>query len=134
MLFPFIDIEGKDNEFFASIIGIIFFVVGILLFFKMYNNIYFIIGPNTLTVTKKAVCGKMTTIYNPGELLRVEFNYNRAYNPSNAKNNYELIVVPTNSQPDRIISLGSACSVFTIEEIDYFLYHINSHIQTKMRV
>ena len=32
-------------------------------------------GPNILKVEKKALCWKQTFIYNPGELLEVEFDY-----------------------------------------------------------
>ena len=129
---------GEGNNFVVSIVGLIFFVVGIVLFFKMYNNIYFIMGPNTLTVMKKAICGKKTTMYNPGELQRVEFNYNYSYSHSSNgggyMHNYSLIIVPTNGNVDNIFSVGSSSPVFTTEEIDYFLYYINTHIQTKMRV
>ena len=55
------------------IFGAIFVIVGIFLFFKMYNSIYFIMGPNSLTVVKKATCWKQTKTYNPGELARIDF-------------------------------------------------------------
>ena len=118
------------------IIGILFACIGIMLFFKMYNNIYFIMGPNTLTVMKKAMCGKKTTIYNPGELLRVDFNYNYGYSSSDGgrTHNYSLVVVQSNGNTDNIFTIGSSARVFTNEEIGYFLYYINTHIQTKMRV
>ena len=32
-------------------------------------------GPNTLTIVKKAIIGKQTKIYNPGELVRVDLIY-----------------------------------------------------------
>ena len=47
---------------------------------------------------------------------------------------YNLIVVPTNASPDTIFSIGSSSRVFTPEEMGFFLYYINIHIQTKMRV
>ena len=91
-------------------------------------------NPNSLTVTKKALCGKTTTIYNPGELLRIEFTYNKYKWLSNAKNNYDLKIFPPNDLPDTILSIGSNSTVFTLEEIEYFHYRINKHIQEEMIV
>ena len=127
---------GEGNMYIAAIIGIIFFVAGISLFCVMYNNIYFIMGPNTLTVMKKATCRKKATIYNPGEIQRVEFNYEYSYRGSDEgyMHRYNLIIVPTNGKIEHIFNIGSSSRVFTTEEIDYFLYYINTHIQTKMRV
>ena len=127
--------KDAENIFWGGIIGGLFAIIGIFLFFKMYNNIYFIMGPNTLTVMKKAYCGKKTNTYNPGELLRVEFNYNYGYSRKGGRtHNYSLAVVQTNGKTDNIFNIGSSNRVFTTEEIGYFLYYINTHIQTKMRV
>ena len=135
MSLPIIKI-GEGNMYIAAIVGLIFFVAGSSLFCIMYNNIYFIMGPNTLTVMKKAQCRKKTTIYNPGELQRVEFNYEYSYSGSDEgyMHRYNLIIIPTNGKVDHIFRIGSSSRVFTTEEIDYFLYYINTHIQTKMRV
>ena len=122
----------------TSSFGLIFLCVGICLFFRMYNNIYFIMGQNTLTVIKKAMCRKIKTIYNPGELKKIEFNhdYSLSYDfegDSSYIHKYDLVVVQTNGDVDNIFSLGSSNSIFTLEEIDYFLSFINDHIQTKMK-
>ena len=79
---------------------------------------------------------KKTKIYNAGELQRVEFNYNYSSTSidSNATHNYKLVVIPTNGKEDTLFEVGSSSRVFTNEEIEYFLYYINNHIQTKMRV
>ena len=120
------------------ILGGIFTIVGFIMFFKMYNSIYFIMGPNTLTVIKKATCMKQTKMYNPGELTRVDFKYDYSYESSSDgggyMHHYNLIIVPTNEEQDTIFSIGSSSKVFTQEEMGYFLYYINTHIQTKMRV
>jgi len=127
-----------EPTFWLLIFGIIFSAAGLLMFFKMYNNIYFIMGPNTLTIVKKATCGKKTKIYNPGELSRVDFTYDYSYESSTDgggyMHHYNLIIVPTNEKPDTIFSIGSSSRVFTQEEMGFFLYYINTHIQTKMRV
>ena len=139
ILFIFISylIDGIGMVF-LFFFGLLFTIIGFVSCCTMYNNIYFIMGPNTLTVTKKAMCCKKTRIYNPGELQRVEFNYNYSYSHSDHgggyMHNYSLKVVPTTGNIDQIFSVGSSNPVFTLEEIDYFLYYINTHIQTKMRV
>ena len=121
----------------TSIFGLIFLCAGIYLFFRMYNNIYFIMGQNTLTVIKKAMCRKVKTIYNPGELKKIEFNHDYSLSHdsdgSSYIHKYNLVVVQTNGDVDNIFSLGSSNSIFTLEEIDYFLSFINDHIQTKMK-
>jgi len=126
------------HSFWLIIFGSIFATAGFFMFFKMYNSIYFMMGPNSLTIVKKATCGKQTKIYNPGELARVDFNYDYSYDSSSDgggyMHHYNLIVVPTNESPDTIFSIGSSSRVFTQEEMGFFLYYINTHIQTKMRV
>ena len=127
-----------NPSFWLLIVGGIFAAAGLLMFFKMYNNIYFIMGPNSLTIVKKATCGKQTKIYNPGELVRVDLTYDYSYESSSDgggyMHHYNLIVMPTNGSPDTIFSIGSSNRVFTQEEIGFFLYYINTHIQTKMRI
>ena len=67
-----------------SIIELIFFICGLYFCCKLYNNINFVMGKNNLIVIKKAYCPKQTNIYNPGELLRLEFKYSSSYS-SNGK-------------------------------------------------
>ena len=78
----------------ASYAGAFFCFIGFLLFFIMYNNIYFIMDSNNLIVIKKALCRKKTHIYNPGELIRIDFNHN--------ENNYSLVIVVKNGNNDNI--------------------------------
>ena len=136
LVIPFFNMSS--NLMFAFFIGAIFLFSGLISCCKLYNKIYFIMGPNTLTVMKKANCGKQTKIYNPGELMRVEFNYNYAYSSSmhggGYTHNYTLIAFPTNGPADQIFSYGSSNPIFTVEEMEYFLYYINTHILTKMKV
>ena len=132
----FISIWVFAGSIIPGLCGIFFAFLGICMFFTLYNNIYFVMGPNSLTVMKKAACRKKTKIYNAGELQRVEFNYNYSSTSidSNATHNYKLVVIPTNGKEDTLFEVGSSSRVFTNEEIEYFLYYINNHIQTKMRV
>ena len=136
MLVPLMDPKGTGgNIYMASAAGVIFFIVGVSLFFLMYNDIYFIMGPNTLTIMKKALCRKKILIYNPGELLRIELNYaytRRRGRRRSHSHKYSLVIVPKNGKADNIFTIGSSSRFFTNEEIEYFIYFINAHIQTKM--
>ena len=135
MTFPITKIgEGKDIP--CVIAGVIFFIIGIYLFCSTNNSVYFIMGPNTLTIMKKGYCRKKTRTYNPGELQRIAFDYHYEYRGSGKsggyKHIYSIIVYPTRESVDNAYSDSGRSPLFTAEEIDYFLYHINTHIQTKM--
>ena len=126
---------AEGSYFISSFVGAFFFITSIYLLLKMYNSIYFVMGPNTLRIVKSALCLNKTTIYNPGELDRIEFNYKQSYSEKNGYiRNYNLIIVPTNGVVNKVFSLRSNLPFFTDEEIGFFLYHINNHIQTNMRI
>ena len=112
------------------IIGIILFIIGLIL----YNNkkVYFIMGPNNLTVINKQSCSKKVDVYNPGQLLRVDFIYNAG--GGSYLHNYILNIVLSNGQVINVFTHSGNSPKFTLEEISYFLYFINNHIQNKMRV
>lgn len=136
----------KDNQgiYIVKIVGGIFTFGGLLLFFTLYNDIYFIMGQDTLTIKKKALCWRKTNIYGPGELDRIEFNYRSGYNSKGSAggerkeerrtHNYSLTVVDSEGERDNIFSIGNTVKVFTPEEIDYFLYCVSARVRTKMRV
>ena len=126
-----------SQSYIATIVGAIFSIGGIFLAFTMYNNIYFIMGPNTLIVMRKALFGKKVTTYNPGELEKVDIHYNYSYeHDSEGKggymNKYNLIIQEKNGKVEVIFNISSRSPAFTSEEIGYFLYYINTHIRTKM--
>ena len=94
-------------------------------------------GPNNLTVKNKACCSNKVNVYNPGQLLRVDFIYDLGINiVANRRNlhNYILNIVLSNGQVINVFTTSSNTPKFTFEEISYFLYFINNHIQNNMRV
>ena len=111
------------------------FVCSTIFCFTSYNSMFIVLGSNNLTVIHKAICNKDITIYNPGELERIDFTYT----PSQGKGNktshkYSISVVRKNGKTECIYSLDSKSIRFTQDEIEYFVYTVNTHIQTKMRV
>ena len=120
---------------FGLIFGLIFLSCSIFCFCKTYHSAFFILGPNSLTVIKKAMCNKKCRIYNPGDLERIDFTNTLTKGKRNVTvNNYILKVVEKNGNIDVIFNIGDRITLFTSDEIEYFLYTVNTHIQTKMKV
>ena len=134
MSYPFT--VSKKDSITPFIAGICLFILSLIFFFKLYTHATFIMGKNNLKVERKALCGKKTYIYNPGEILRVLFLYD--YSPGDEyegdSHRYYLWVFPLKGDTVKILSCPFGSPAFTSEEIDYFNYVINSHIQNKMRV
>lgn len=126
LIFSFLDIilniTNRNLVFLFQ--GEIFGLFGYIGLLQCCKNIYFTKQANSLTVIKKELCRKKIKNYNAGELERVDFFLD--------KNQYKIIIYLTNGEQQRICSLGNCFFNFTNEEIGYFLFHINSHIQNKM--
>ena len=119
----------------GSAMGFLFIFISICMMFKGYYSVYFYMGPNTLTVTKKALCGKSTRVYMAGELVNIEMTHDITYNTKGgAIFNYQLNINSTNSGTDIAFRVGQSSPLFTMEEIGYFNYVINFHILNNMRV
>ena len=127
---------GKlDGSIIPALAGFCIFICGLLACFKMYTYTSFIMGLNNLKVVKKALCWKKTLIYNPGEILRVDFIYKITDNKNDEggiSHNYSLFIIHRNEKRELILNASCGCPLFTQEEINFFLYTINNHIQTKM--
>ena len=126
--------NSSDIRNFLVILGVLFMLISLLAFCRMFNYIFFILGPNNLTIKRKAFLGRKTKIYSPGELQRIEFNSYYNHIQSGFIYNYAIVVVPTKGNAETIFSTNTKSAKFTLEEINYFLYFINAHIQAKMRV
>jgi len=120
----------------AFIMGTIFSLSGIYLLFKMYVSVDFFMGENTLTVKRKALLWRKVTTYNPGELQKVDFYYELTKSQDSEEGgnmyNYSLVIIEKNGKVESIFSISYGCPKFTTEEIGYFLYYINTHINTNM--
>ena len=100
------------------------------------NNVisaYFILGPNNITVKVNKFCRRRTRIYNPGELLRVEYKEEIIYLQNKHRFEYDIVFVPIKGEPEPLYHVGRGMS-FTFEEMGYFLHIVNKHIQTKMNL
>mgnify|MGYP006873133101 CR=1 FL=1 len=61
------------TTFIPFIFGLIYIVCSLVCFCKWYHSFFIILGPTTLTVIRKAICNKKCTIYNQGELEKIDF-------------------------------------------------------------
>ena len=128
IILPFI--MGIPYLFFFYIPVSIWIAVSITMCFKLIISIYFILGPNSITVNKNSILRKKTYIYNSDELLRVEYHQNMKDTGKGPRFVYEIVFVKANGVPDKIYEEQS--SPFDFHEIGYFIHIINKHIQTNM--
>ena len=112
--------------FFASIP----IIVSICICINIETSIYFIFCPNQIKAIKNHLCRKKDFFYNSGELLRVKFQQNFRKTTKGLRLIYEIVFITTKGA-DKIYGLYSN-ALFTLNEIGYFLYAVNRHIQTKM--
>ena len=131
LLFISLILTKKTELVLIGLVGFCFLLCGLLSLFIIYTNVSFIMGPNNLIIVKKSFCSKKTLIYNKGQLLRIDFIF--TFLPRGTSHNYRLEVILINGKSVLILALGSSYSLFTKQEINYFLYKVNNHIQTKMQ-
>ena len=68
-------------------------------------------------------------MYSPGELINVNFNL--------VGDDFKLDIILKDNKIENIFETEPCCtrkSSFYFEEIGYFLYAINKHIETKMQI
>lgn len=112
--------------------GLLFLSIGLITFLRSNKKIIFKIGQNNLTIIKKYVCNKRSSVYNKGDILRVDFINNYTDRAGKIENNYQINIVLSNGESLNIYSIKSYAQKFTEEEIQYFLYIINNHIGQNM--
>ena len=128
-----------SNKYIVIVLGAVFLIASIYMMCRGWHSVYFLMGPNNLTVSKKAVCGTSTTIYGPGEIISIKLSHytthkrGRKSRTRKTYHNYQLDIT-TASGNDRVFKVQQRGVLFTYEEMEYFNYTINFHIQTKMRI
>ena len=124
-------VVGIPAMFVMYLFAIIPVIICICLCINHVLSVYFILGPNNITVKVNKVFKRQTHIYNSGQLLRVEYKEKIIYLQNKHRFEYDIVFVPVKGKPDPVYHVGRGTS-FTFEEMGYFLYVINKHIQTKM--
>ena len=127
-----ISIPRLPNSMIPLAFGICFIFVGLMLSCISNQSAYINLYPNSISIIKKKSCSRKTLVYNLEELERIDFTHQRE---DNEKNNYFLNIVRKNGNSENILHFISySGTLFTADEIEYFLYTVNTHIQTKRRV
>ena len=117
-----------------TIFGAIMILTGICAMIELCSNIKsvtFILGENDITVEENG-CNKKVTRYEAGQLSMVELTCQLAKNDC-VKYSYKILFKMNNNAMDKnILEITGNNEVYTPEEIGYFNYVMNHHIQTKM--
>ena len=122
----------------GAILGFILFVtVGLYLFsytvrmcYHFENKIIVDLGENSLTILKISYCSTERDIYMKGQLRTIYFD--AYFNPYGDNLFSSLILIKGNGQKEVLLHSNGALNSFKREEIEYFNYFINKHIQDNM--
>ena len=122
------------------IIGIITMSLGIRYFFYTDYIADIILGDNTLTVVKKALCCRkpVTINYQKNDLSRIEFIYKVVKRRTSRKSTnyydaYELIFIFKNDKKERILYDEGQCKTYTDQERLFLVNYINNYINNQIR-
>jgi len=129
-------IGSNSRDFSNSVIGLslglFFTIIGLMLSCSSEENASVILYSNSISITKRKTCYQKQFLYNLEDLERIDFIYERE---GNKKNIYSFNVVRKNGEIDNILKFITYTRIlFTPEEIEYFLYKVNNHIHSKIRV
>lgn len=130
--------EVKVGTIVCTVLGGIFTILGILMLCKAYYGYYFQINPNNIRVTEIAWCGRKTTIFAAGQITSIDFQVERGRN-HRGKTFYSYSIsiyqnIPGLPEKNVIFSDGHQTRLFTEEEIGFFNYIMNHHIQTNLTI
>lgn len=128
-----INILFVSGNILLFIFGLFITAVSMIFCYAGYHSMFIVLGSNNLNVIHKSICLKDITTYKPGELERIDFTYS-AVEGNKTSHIYDLKVVKKNGNTESILYLNSKSIRFTQDEMEYFVYTVNTHIQTKMRV
>jgi len=129
IFFSIFSISDSGSQ--LGILSIIFFViltfVSICLSCSIVRKIIVDLGDNTLTLTKVCLCTNKCKTYMPKELLSIILEPERG--PKGGRH-YYLNIYPVNGKKNGECVGG--IDDMTEEEVEYFNYYINKHIQLRM--
>ena len=128
--------EIKVATIACTVLGGIFTILGIIMLCKFYFGFYFQINPNNIRVTEKAWCGRHTTVYGSGQVTSINFTVDsRTDNKGKVYYTYSIAIyqnIPGFPEKNVVFSDSHQTRLFTEEEIGYFNYVMNHHIQTNL--
>ena len=130
--------EVNAGTIISCIFGSFFTLIGFYMLCKLYHKVYFQINPNSIRVREVALLGWRTKIYGPGQITNIDFSYNGSNEVGNQSSyNYSIAIyqnIPNLPEKNVVFSSGGDKQLYTTEEICYFNYIMNHHIQTNMNI
>ena len=136
----FLILFGILNEnFVVLILALLFIIFSIIGCFTHIHSTFIVLDPTTLTIIKKALCNTKTTIYNTGELEKITFTETKVKGRSRSGRRqgpgykYECTLVSKSGSVNLVFNTLAGDRIFTSDEIEYFLYTVNTHIQITTR-
>lgn len=119
-----------------AIFGFIMSCLGMIGLCTIYFSVYFVLNPNNIKVILIAWCGRKSLVYERGQITQIIFN-SSSNSDDRGKNFYvyELNIkqnIPGENSVFNIFSKNSGKQLYTEEEIGYFNYIMNHHIQSKL--
>ena len=137
-IFGFIEFILKYNNivFFILffIVGIFVISLGIIHFLLTDYKADIVLGDNTLTIVKYALCCKReVTNYQKNDLSRITFTYKRitrrvSRKTRNTYDTYKLIFIFKNDKKETILYDEGFCKTYTDQERQFLVNYINNYI------
>ena len=113
----------------------------ILLIVALYTDrlsVNFILGPKDITVEEYCYCKKRITTYEPGQLSKVELTCQFIKKCCRNKHYYKISFIKDNDGvPEEVAAYfkeKNKHQIYTSEEIGFFNYVMNRHIESKMKL
>ena len=117
-------------NYFSTIIGLFFLILGISRFFSYAVKYYFFLEPNNIKfINGNGCCSKKMINYNKGQILKFEF-YCKNLIEGNSVFFEHHILIYTNNRTEELLNIKCKKELFTKQEIAALNLIINNHINT----
>jgi hypothetical protein len=115
-------------NYFSTIIGLFFLILGISRFFSYAVKYYFFLEPNNIKfINGNGCCSKKMINYNKGQILKFEF-YCKNLIEGNSVFFEHHILIYTNNRTEELLNIKCKKELFTKQEIAALNLIINNHI------
>ena len=118
-----------------SIFGFFFASLGLIMLCKFYYTVYITLNPTNIKVTETGWCGWKSTFYGSGQITEIHFNSAISPGVKGEEYVYQLFIYQNipGKEPEFVLFADRYKKVlYTEEEIGYFNYVVNHHIQTNL--
>ena len=119
-----------------ALFGLFFASLGLVMLCKAYHSFYFVLNSDNIKLICVARCGRKSIVYRSGQITQVIFTSSLSLD-TKGKNiyKYELKIqqnIPGEDSEFIVFGESSGDLLYTEEEIGFFNYIMNHHIQSKL--